>query len=145
MKTVRTLLKQKGAQVWSTTPETPVFNALQLMAEHDIGALLVVEGSKLVGIFSDRDYARKVILKGKASQNTRVKEIMTGEVITVRPQQTVAECMAIMERYRIRYLPVVDSGNLIGMVSIGDILQAVISDQAETLNQLENAGSKADL
>ena len=137
MMTVKRLLKDKGAQVWAATPEMPVFEALQLMADKDIGALVVVEKGELLGI-SERDYARKVILKGKASRNTPVKEIMTAKVFTVRPQQTASECMAIMERNRIRYLPVLEAGKLVGILSIGDILQAVISEQAETLNQLEN-------
>jgi CBS domain-containing protein len=145
MKTVKSLLRQKGSQVWSTTPDAPVFNALELMAEKDIGALVVVENGKLVGIFSERDYARKVILKGKASRNTPVKEIMTADVITIRPQQTVEECLSIMERHRIRYLPVVDSGKLLGMISIGDVLNTVIAEQAASLNQLEGAGIGTDL
>ena len=138
MMTVKRLLKDKGAHVWVATPEMPVFEALQLMADKDIGALVVVEKGELLGIFSERDYARKVILKGKASRNTPVKEIMTAKVFTVRPQQTASECMAIMERNRIRYLPVLEAGKLVGILSIGDVLQAVISEQAETLNQLEN-------
>jgi len=145
MKTVKSLLKQKGSHVWSITPGAPVFMALQLMAEKDIGALVVVDNDRLVGIFSERDYARKVILKGKASRNTPVKDIMTSSVITVRPQQTLEECLSIMERHRIRYLPVVERGNLLGMLSIGDVLHAMISEQAASLDQLEGAGSGAEL
>jgi CBS domain-containing protein len=145
MKTVKRLIKEKGSQVWWTTPSAPVFNALQLMAEKDIGALVVVENEQLVGIFSERDYARKVILKGKASRNTAVKDIMTADVITVRPQQTIEECLSILERHRIRYLPVVDRGKLVGMISIGDVLHALITEQAASLHQLEGAGSESEL
>jgi CBS domain-containing protein len=140
VKTVKKLLKEKESPLWSITPDIHVLDALKLMAGKDIGALLVVDGSKLAGIFSERDYARKVILKGKASHNTPVKEIMTVEVVTVQPQQTIDECMAIMERNRIRYLPVIDNGKLIGIISIGDVLQSMISEQAESINQLQEAG-----
>ena len=145
MRTVKRLLKEKNRPLWTITSNTRTLDALKLMADKDIGALVVIEGDRLVGIFSERDYARKVILKGKASHNTPVKEIMTTEVITVRPQQTVEECMAIMERHRIRYLPVIDSGKLIGIVSIGDVLQAIISEQADSINQLEGAGLSKDI
>ncbi len=145
MKTVKKLLKEKDSPLLSIAPDARVLDALKVMADKDIGALAVVDSNQLVGIFSERDYARKVILKGKASQNTLVKEIMTAEVVTVRPQQTVEECMAIMERHRIRYLPVVDGGKLVGIVSIGDVLQAIISEQADSINQLEGAGLSKDL
>jgi CBS domain-containing protein len=145
MKTVKSLLKQKGSQVWCIAPDAPVFSALQLMAEKDIGALVVVEHDQLAGIFSERDYARKVILKGKASRNTPVKEIMTADVITVRPQQTIEECLSIMERHRIRYLPVLDRGRLLGMISISDVLHAMISEQAASLIQLEGGGTQTEL
>lgn len=145
MKTVKKLLKEKDRTLLSIAPGARVLDALTVMADKDIGALVVVDSNQLVGIFSERDYARKVILKGKASQNTLVKEIMTAEVVTVRPQQTVEECMAIMERHRIRYLPVVDGGKLVGIVSIGDVLQAIISEQADSINQLEGAGLSKDL
>lgn len=145
MKTVRKLLTEKDNPLWSIAPQARVLDALKLMADKDIGALAVVDNNRLVGIFSERDYARKVILKGKASQNTQVKEVMTTDVITVRPQQTVEECVAIMERNRIRYLPVVDSGKLVGIVSIGDVLQAIISEQADSINKLEVAGLSKDL
>lgn len=145
MKTVRKLLKEKDNQLWSIAPGASVLDALKLLAEKDIGAVVVVDNQQLVGIFSERDYARKVILKGKASQNTHVKEIMTAEVVTVRPQQTVEECMAIMQRHRIRYLPVVESGKLVGILSIGDILQAIISEQVDSINELEGAGLSKDL
>jgi CBS domain-containing protein len=138
MATIKNILKEKGDTVYSVSPNTPVFEALQLMAEKDIGALVVVESGQLVGIFSDRDYARKVILKGKSSKNTPVKEIMTSEVVTARPQQTVDECLALMNRTRIRYLPVLQGSALVGLISIGDVAQAIIAEQEEELENLEN-------
>jgi CBS domain-containing protein len=140
MTTVKSILKEKGNVVYSTTPDTPVFEALKLMAEKEIGALVVVESGRLVGIFSDRDYARKVILKGKSSKNTPVKEIMTSEVVTVRPQQTIEECLALMNRVRIRYLPVLEGKELVGLLSIGDVAQAIIAEQEQELEKLENIG-----
>ena len=140
MTTVKNILKEKGNVVYSTTPDTPVFEALKLMAEKEIGALVVVESGRLVGIFSDRDYARKVILKGKSSKNTPVKEIMTSEVVTVRPQQTIEECLALMNRVRIRYLPVLEGKELVGLLSIGDVAQAIIAEQEQELEKLENIG-----
>jgi CBS domain-containing protein len=140
MATVKNILKEKGNAAYSVSPYTPVFEALQLMAEKDIGALIVVESGRLVGIFSDRDYARKVILKGKSSKNTPVKEIMTTEVVTVRPQQTIDECLALMNRTRIRYLPVLQGNELVGLISIGDVAQAIIAEQEKELENLENLG-----
>ena len=140
MTTVKSILKEKGNVVYSTTPDTPVFEALKLMAEKEIGALVVVESGRLVGIFSDRDYARKVILKGKSSKNTPVKEIMTSEVVTVRPQQTIEECLALMNRVRIRYLPILEGKELVGLLSIGDVAQAIIAEQEQELEKLENIG-----
>ncbi len=146
MTTVKNILKEKGNTVYSTSPDTPVFDALKLMAEKDIGALVVVETGQLVGIFSDRDYARKVILKGKSSRNTLVKEIMTAEVVTARPQQTAEECQALMSRMRIRYLPVLDGQQLAGVISIGDVVRAIIAEQKQELEQLENISlGKAEL
>jgi len=138
MTTIKTILKEKGNAVYSITPDTPVFEALKLMAEKDIGALVVVESGRLLGIFSDRDYARKVILKGKSSRNTPVKEIMTSDVITVRPHQTAEECQALMNRMRIRYLPVRDGQQLVGVISIGDVVRAILAEQKQELEQLEN-------
>jgi CBS domain-containing protein len=138
MTTVKNILKEKGNAVYSTTPDTPVFDALKLMAEKDIGALVVVETGRLVGIFSDRDYARKVILKGKSSRNMPVKEIMTSDVITAHPQQTAEECQAMMNRMRIRYLPVLDGQQLVGVISIGDVVRAILAEQEQELEQLEN-------
>jgi CBS domain-containing protein len=138
MYTVRQILQNKGQQVWSISPEASVFEALQLMAVKDIGALVVVQSDRLVGIFSERDYARKVILQGKTSRETRVGEIMTSRVTFVRPEQTTEECMALMTEKHIRHLPVMESERLIGLISIGDVVKAVISNQKFVINQLEN-------
>jgi CBS domain-containing protein len=139
MKTVRNILAAKGVQVWSVTPTTPVFEALKLMAEKDIGALVVLQGDKIAGIFTERDYARKIVLLGKASRNTPVSEIMTAPVVTVGPKQSAMECLALMSRERIRYLPVVEQGQLAGMISIGDVVNAIIADQEDALQRLERA------
>jgi CBS domain-containing protein len=138
MKLVKHLLKEKGNAIWSVTPDTMVYDALKLMAEREVGALLVLEGGKLVGIISERDYARKVILKGKSSLDTPVKEIMTPRVQFVRPEQTVEECMALMTDKRIRHLPVLVDDQVIGVLSIGDLVKAVISEKDFMLKQLEN-------
>jgi CBS domain-containing protein len=139
MKTVRNIISAKGSQVWSATPATPVFEALRLMADKDIGALVVLDGEKIAGIFTERDYARKIVLLGKASRNTPVSEIMSTPVITVGPKQSVLECLALMSRTRIRYLPVVEQGQLAGMISIGDVVNAIIADQEDALQRLERA------
>ena len=139
MKTVRNLLKEKGSQVWSASPKTPVFEALRLMADKDIGALIVIEGEQIAGIFTERDYARKIVLKGKASRNTPIAEIMTASVVTVGPKQSALECMALMARERIRYLPVVENNQIAGIISIGDVLNAIIAEQEESLQRMERA------
>ncbi|HSB69887.1 MAG TPA: CBS domain-containing protein [Candidatus Methylomirabilis sp.] len=138
MKTVQQILRQKGSAFWSVTPETMVYNALKLMAEKDVGALLVLEGIRLVGIISERDYARKVILKGKSSLDTPVREIMTRRVLWVRPDQTVEECMALVTEKRIRHLPVVVDDEVVGVVSIGDLVKASIDEKDFLIKQLEN-------
>ncbi len=138
MKLVSQLLRAKGHEVWSVTPDTSVFDALELMADKNVGALLVLEADKLTGIFSERDYARKVILKGKASRDTPVKEIMTAEVVYVRPEQSIEECMALMTNKRIRHLPVLEGNQLLGVISIGDVVKTIISEQEFTISQLEN-------
>lgn len=145
MITVKNLLKDKGKDIWTVSPDTPVFYALELMASKDIGAIVVIQDGKLVGILSERDYARKVILKGKSSRNTLVKEIMTSDVITVRPRQTMIECMVIMNRYRIRYLPVVEKSELLGVISIGDVLEAIITEQAEEISSLRKIGLDTEI
>ena len=138
MKTVRQLLRGKGPGVLSVSPETPVFEALQVMAEKNVGALLVVEGEELVGIFSERDYARKVILKGKSSKETPVKDIMSSHVLYVRPEQTIEDCMALMTDKRVRHLPVLEQGKIAGVISIGDVVKALIDEQQFIIEQLQN-------
>ena len=138
MYTVRQILQSKGHQVWSVSPEASVYEALQLMAEKDVGALVVMEGDRLVGIFSERDYARKVILHGKTSRETHVREIMTARVAVVGPEQSTDECMALMTAKHIRHLPVMEGERLIGLISIGDVVKAVISNQEFVISQLEN-------
>ncbi len=138
MKTVSQLLQSKGGQVWATTPASSVYDALQIMAEKNVGALLVVENESLVGIFSERDYARKVALRGKTSVDTPVGEIMTTRVYWVRPDQTIEDCMALMTDKRIRHLPVMEDEQLVGVVSIGDVVKWIISEQEFIIEQLEN-------
>ncbi len=138
MTTVRDILRAKGNQIWRVSPDTTVFYALELMAEKNVGALVVLDGESLAGIFSERDYARKVILKGKASKETSVEEIMSAEVTTVDPGQSVDECMALMTDKRIRHLPVVEGEKLVGLISIGDVVKAVISEREFIIKQLES-------
>lgn len=138
LETVRTILKQKGSQVWSVTPTTMVYQAIEMMADKGVGALAVVSNKKIVGIVSERDYARKVILKGLSSRETPVGKIMSGTVLTATPDYTVDDCMRIMTGHRIRHLPVVQGEDLVGMISIGDLVKAIISTQAETIDQLTN-------
>jgi len=135
---VRQLLENKGHDVWSIGPDDTVLQALQRLAEKDIGALVVLEGSSVAGIFSERDYARKVILQGKSSSDTLVREVMSSRVLYVRPEQSVDECMALMTKYHIRHLPVIDGDRLVGVISIGDLVKSVISHQEFIIEQLEN-------
>ena len=137
MTSVAHLLQAKGHAVWSIPPDASVYEAIKLMADKEVGALLVMEGQRLVGIVSERDYARKVILQGKSSRDTPVREIMTDKVFYVRPDQTVEECMALMTAHRIRHLPVLDDHQVIGVVSFGDLVKAVISEQEVRIQQLE--------
>ncbi len=138
MKTIRQLLEGKGHDIVSAKPDTSVFEALELMAEHNIGALLVLDGDELVGIFSERDYARKVVLKGKSSRGTVLGETMSRKVACVRNDQTIEECMALMTDKRIRHLPVLEDNQLVGVISIGDVVKVVISEQEFLIAQLEN-------
>lgn len=137
--TVDELLRAKANQeVWTVKSQATINEALQLMAEKDIGALMVVDGDSLVGIFSERDYARKVLIKGKCSLETPVNEVMTSEVITVTPAISVEACMELMTNRHIRHLPVIQEGRLVGLVSIGDIVKAIISGQANYISNLVN-------
>lgn len=138
MKTVRQLLQVKGGSVHSVTPQTTVFDALKLMTEKNIGAVLVLADGKLAGIMSERDYARKVILHGKSSRDIAVREIMSDKVLTVQIAQTIEECMALMTNKRIRHLPVMDGEKLVGLLSIGDLVKEVIAEQEQTIKQLES-------
>ena len=138
MKTVTQLLRTKGQQVLSVSPDMPVFEALGVMADKNVGALLVVEGERLVGVFSERDYARKVILKGKSSKDTPVQEIMSSHVLYVRPEQTIEDCMALMTDKRVRHLPVMEEGRVVGVISIGDVVKAKIEEQEFVIEQLQN-------
>lgn len=134
--TVRQLLEGKPNIFW-VTPEASVYEALLLMAERNVGALLVLEGGSIRGIFSERDYARKVILLGKSSKDTRVSEIMTSKVVCVEPSWTMDQCMALMTEKRVRHLPVVERERLVGVVSIGDVVRAVVEEQATTIRHLQ--------
>jgi CBS domain-containing protein len=138
MTTVRNVLLTKGSTIWSIAPEATVFDALQMMAEKNIGALLVMQKGKLVGIFSERDYARKLILKGESSHKTAIKDVMTTGVLFVQPEQSIDECMALMTNRHIRHLPVLENENCIGLISIGDVVKAIISEHEYTIKQLEN-------
>lgn len=138
MKTVRQLIESKGGHVISVAPDTPVFQALEVMAQNGIGAVLVLQSGRLVGIMSERDYARKVVLQGKSSHATPVRDIMTERVAYARPEQTVPECMALMTDKRIRHLPVMEADRLLGVLSIGDLVKEMISEQEFLIRQLEN-------
>lgn len=138
MKTVAQMLKLKPAGVISIRPDMPVLDALKLLADKDVGAVLVMDGPRLMGIISERDYARKVALKGKSSSDTPVSEIMTREVAFVTPTQTNEECMALMTKKRARHLPVIDNGRVVGVLSIGDLVKDAISEQQFIIDQLEH-------
>jgi CBS domain-containing protein len=137
MRSVEKLLQIKGNQTWSLEPQATVYEALQLMSDKEVGAILVLEEGKVVGIFTERDYARKLILKGKFSKDTAVRELMTQEVLYVDPHNTIDDCMVLMTNKRVRHLPVLDNGQLVGIVSLGDMVKHIISDQESTIAQLE--------
>lgn len=138
MTTAHDILRYKGHTVHSVRPDDSVLSALGAMAEHDIGAVLVVEGDELVGILTERDYARKVALMGRASRDSPVRAIMTADIVCIPSNRTVEECMALMTERRCRHLPVVENGRVIGLVSIGDLVKATIDEQEFTINQLKN-------
>jgi len=138
MRTVRHLLEAKGREIWTVSPDNSVYEALKLMADKNIGALVVMDVNRMVGIFSERDYARKVVLKGKFSRDTPVREIMTTEVYSVTPERNLKECMAVMTQGRFRHLPVLVSQELVGVISIGDVVKALLSEQDFMIAQLEN-------
>ncbi|MES2563525.1 MAG: CBS domain-containing protein [Pseudomonadota bacterium] len=138
MRTLLQVCEAKGGQIYSIRPEARVIEALQLMAQKEIGALAVIDGERLVGIMSERDYARKVILLGRSSQDIEVRDIMTADVVTVASTRTVEECMGVMTRKRVRHLPIIEGGKLVGLVSIGDLVKEVIAEQEQTIRQLES-------
>ncbi len=137
MKRVKEILAAKGGKTWSIGPNQSVYEAIHLLAEKEIGALAVLDGDRLVGILSERDYTRQIILKGRSSESTLVKDIMSSDVITTTPDQDIQQCMQLMTEKRIRHLPIVDNNNLIGMISIGDLVRAIIAEQQSTIGELE--------
>jgi CBS domain-containing protein len=138
MKTVQQLLDTKGEQVWSIGPDASVYDALVAMAEHQIGALLVMDDTGMIGLISERDYARNIVLRGLASKDTRVRDVMTRRVVCTRPTQTLEEAMALMTEKRVRHLPVIADGKVIGLISIGDLIKSIISEHKFIIEQLEN-------
>ncbi|GBE04726.1 MAG TPA: CBS domain-containing protein [Nitrospirae bacterium] len=132
------VLQTKGGDIWSVSPKATVFEALQVLADKDVGALPVIENNKLVGMFSERDYARKIILKGKSSKEEKVGDLMTTRIYSITPDMSVEECMALMTESRVRHIPVFEDNKLIGIVSIGDVVNAIIKDQKITIQDLEN-------
>ena len=138
MRTVRQLLAQKPAEVFAVAPRAPVIEAVRLMAERSIGAVLVLEGGQLAGILSERDYARKIVLQGRSSADTAVSAIMTAEVVTVGPDASVPACMQLMTSGRFRHLPVIEQGRVVGVISIGDLVKALIADQQQELDHLHS-------
>jgi len=137
MHTVKELLREKGSQVWTIAPEATVYEALELMATKNIGALVDIEQGNVAGIFTERDYARKVVLKGRSSKTTTVGELMITDVLYVSPDDTIENCMALMTDKRLRHLPVMENGQLAGLISIGDIVRVIISDREFTIRELE--------
>lgn len=138
MKRVDQLLREKGSDFWSVTPETTVFMALELMAEKNIGAVLVMEGEQLAGIFSERDYARKVVLVGKSSKDIPVQQVMTSKVVCVGPEHSTEACMALMTDRHIRHLPVIEGDRVVGVISVGDVVKAMLSEKDFIISQMEH-------
>lgn len=138
MKRVSDILSSKGTEIWSVAPDTTVFDALRLMADKRIGAVLVIEKSKLVGLFSERDYARRIILVGKSSKDTPVRDIMSSTLVCVQPGQSTAECMSLMTENRIRHLPVTTGEELHGIITIGDVVKAVIAEKQQEIEHLQH-------
>lgn len=138
MKTVRDMLSEKNGSIWSVASESTVYDALKLMAEKEIGALIVIDNGAVTGILSERDYARKVVLHGKFSKDVLVKEIMSTHVITVQPNQSLEDCMTLMVNKKIRHLPVIENNAILGIISIGDILHAIIEEKEQVIGQLVN-------
>ena len=137
MASVRQVLQSKGHDIWSIGPELSVYDAIAMMAQQEVGALVVLDGETLVGVLSERDYARKVVLQGRSSRDTKIKDIMTTRVVFVRHDQSVEDCMALMTDKRIRHLPVMDGDKLLGVISIGDLVKSIIEEQQHVIEQLE--------
>jgi CBS domain-containing protein len=138
MKKIRNILENKGHQVYSVNPQTSVYDALHVMMEKNISSLLIMENEVLKGIFTERDYARKLVLQGKSSKDTPIADIMTADLYTITPSHTIDHCMEMMSSYKIRHLPVIDNNRVTGMVSIGDVVKFIIEDQKRTIQQLES-------
>jgi CBS domain-containing protein len=134
---ISTLLHHKTAEVWSIAPEATVFEAIKLMAEKNIGSLLVMSGGKLLGVFTERDYSRKIALQGKSSKDTRVREIISSQVVSVTPQHSIEDCMKLMTEHRVRHLPVLEGEKVVGLISIGDLVNWIISAQSAAIAQME--------
>lgn len=138
MRPILELLEKQGGAIWSLSPDDSVYQALEMLAECNVGALMVLQGDKLVGIFSERDYTRKIALEGRSSRETQVRDIMTAQVLTVGPKSSTDDCMALMSQKKIRHLPVVDGAKVLGMVSIRDLMDDIIKDREQTITQLQN-------
>jgi CBS domain-containing protein len=136
--TIHDILKNKGSAIYSIAPEATVFEALMLMADKNVGSVLVMEGDRLLGVLAERDYTRKVVVRGRTSRETRAREIIATPVITVTPDHTVEDCMRLMTTHRVRHLPVLEAGKVVGLVSIGDLVNWIISAQTHTIHQLES-------
>jgi CBS domain-containing protein len=138
MRTASDIIEYKGSKVWSVSPDDTVLHALGVMAEHEIGAVLVLEGENVIGILTERDYARKVVLAGRSSKNSAIREVMTHDVICVKPEQTIDECLALMTEERVRHLPVIEGKRVAGLISIGDLVRATIAEQEQVIEHLQH-------